>query len=178
MQKPLNTASSMASASTSPATVKSRSPLQDLNFLPMAHALPRAENLKAAARPRRGPPQKLQLGLDVDDHAQGDGNLDMIVQEEELAQPDPDHDHGDAHKIRSSPFSPSFCRILSSDISRWRDVMCQAKSGMGKTACGIVPHERAGLPGYSILWRYSHKETLRIYLPSSLWWAQLEGFYL
>jgi hypothetical protein len=37
----------------------------------------------------------------------------MIVQEEELAQPDPDDDHGDAHKIRSSPFSPSFCRALT-----------------------------------------------------------------
>ncbi|XP_047079020.1 uncharacterized protein LOC124689550 [Lolium rigidum] len=119
----------------------------------------------AAERPRRGPAQKLRLGLDADDHAQGDGNLDMIVQEEELAQPDPDDDHGDAHKIR-----------YTSDISHWRDVICQAKSGMGKAACGIVPHERAGLPGYSILWRYSHKETLRIYLPSSLWWAQLEGF--
>jgi hypothetical protein len=49
--------SSMASASTSPATVKFRSPLPDLNLLPIAHALSRAENLK-------GLPQLL--------HGQGD----------------------------------------------------------------------------------------------------------
>nr|XP_051195624.1 uncharacterized protein LOC127308757 [Lolium perenne] len=33
-----------------------------------------------------------------------------------------------------------FSGILSSDISRWRDVMCQAKSRMGKSVCCIMPH--------------------------------------